>query len=81
MTYLQIHMVLGGAALFMLSRSVNLMSLAGIISAVACVLLGPAALAAVIFVAVLSASDDVHHTDRRAHDAEFYKRRHDRRHH
>lgn len=82
MSYLYWHLVAGEIAAWILVRFVPMANVVGVISLIACVLLGPFALATAAVCALLSMNAD--QSDKRidhGHDAEFYKHKHDRRHH
>ena len=81
MSYLYWHLAAGVIAAWMLVRFVPMANLVGVIALIACVLLGPFALATAAACALVSMNADQSrkHIDH-GHDAEFYKHKHDRRH-
>ena len=81
MSYLYWHLAAGVIAAWMLVRFVPMANLVGVIALIACLLLGPFALATAAACALLSMNSGqsgkrIDH----GHDAELYKHKHNRRH-
>ena len=83
--YLYWHTLSAVLAMWLLIRTVSCSNVVGVVAMLCCAIFGPFALATLLAGAFLSINAeqseiDRHNEDRRAHDPEFYKNRHDRRH-
>lgn len=84
--YLYWHALSAILAIWLLFRAFPCANMVGVIAIFGCVILGPFALAPLVAAAFLSinaeqAEIERSNEDRRGHDPEFYKHKHDRRHH